>query len=190
MVTCPSFCLKGSRRMLDIFCQRVLTAQSCPVYEDDSFMEEALPRLTSIKCFEVHIPRVIFCEWSCFSPKSARNRAFFSCFGSTIYSLLQDPTVDSTSKNNAVPANSKGGAAQMSERNGGGSGGGIDGSTQTSGGGMSGFNSLPSSIHHGLSERLHGLTEKLHSLGTRSADSEGPRSRTSKLIKDRRQNNP
>eukprot|EP00094_Tigriopus_californicus_P006447 TCALIF_06209-PA protein Name:"Similar to Dgkb Diacylglycerol kinase beta (Mus musculus)" AED:0.10 eAED:0.12 QI:0/0.77/0.78/0.89/0.94/0.94/19/1036/903 len=83
--------------------------------------------------------------------------------------ILKDPIVDNSSKNNAVPINSKGGAAQMSERNGGGSGGGIDGSTQTSGGGMSGFNSLPSSIHHGLSERLHGLTERLHSLGTRSS---------------------
>jgi hypothetical protein len=27
--------------------------------------------------------------------------------------------------------------------------------------GSTGFSSLPSSIHHGLSERLHGITEKL-----------------------------
>ena len=37
------------------------------------------------------------------------------------------------------------------------------------GGGGSGFSSLPSSIHHGLSERLlQGLTEKLQSLGPTS----------------------
>ncbi len=58
-------------------------------------------------------------------------------------------------------------------------------------GGSSGFNSLPSSIHHGLSERLHGLTEKLHALGGGSGSSAGnggeasadqaPRSRTSSL---------
>ena len=45
---------------------------------------------------------------------------------------------------------------------------------QQDGGGGSGssslgFNSLPSSIHHGLSERLlHGLTERLQSLGPSS----------------------
>ena len=33
-------------------------------------------------------------------------------------------------------------------------------------GGIGGFSSLPSSIHHGLSEKLQGLTEKLHNLGT------------------------
>eukprot|EP00095_Tigriopus_kingsejongensis_P011872 snap_masked-scaffold180_size281610-processed-gene-1.13 protein:Tk11872 transcript:snap_masked-scaffold180_size281610-processed-gene-1.13-mRNA-1 annotation:"diacylglycerol kinase beta" len=33
----------------------------------------------------------------------------------------------------------------------------------------------------GTHKRLHGLTEKLHALGSRSADSEGPRSRTSSL---------
>ena len=32
-------------------------------------------------------------------------------------------------------------------------------------GGIGGFSSLPSSIHHGLSEKLQGLTEKLHNLG-------------------------
>ncbi len=32
-------------------------------------------------------------------------------------------------------------------------------------GGLSGFSSLPSSIHHGLSEKLAGFTEKLHALG-------------------------
>jgi len=32
-------------------------------------------------------------------------------------------------------------------------------------GGLGGFSSLPSSIHHGLSEKLQGLTEKLHQLG-------------------------
>ena len=37
------------------------------------------------------------------------------------------------------------------------------GTASRAGGG--GFNSLPTSIHHGLSERLHGLTEKLQSLG-------------------------
>ena len=44
----------------------------------------------------------------------------------------------------------------------------------------SGFHSLPSSIHHGLSEKLHGLTEKLHSLGVgKSSDNsaDGIRSR-------------
>ena len=30
---------------------------------------------------------------------------------------------------------------------------------------IGGFSSLPSSIHHGLSEKLQGLTEKLHNLG-------------------------
>ena len=45
----------------------------------------------------------------------------------------------------------------------------------------SGFSSLPSSIHHGLSERLHGITEKLQALGQRSTDSEPMRSRTSSL---------
>jgi hypothetical protein len=34
--------------------------------------------------------------------------------------------------------------------------------------GLGGFSSLPSSIHHGLSERLQGFTEKLQSLGQRS----------------------
>ena len=29
-----------------------------------------------------------------------------------------------------------------------------------------GFSSLPSSIHHGLSERLHGITEKLQEQNT------------------------
>jgi hypothetical protein len=48
-------------------------------------------------------------------------------------------------------------------------------------GGGSGFSSLPSSIHHGLSERLHGITEKLQALGQRSTDSEPMRSRTSSL---------
>jgi hypothetical protein len=48
-------------------------------------------------------------------------------------------------------------------------------------GGSSGFSSLPSSIHHGLSERLHGITEKLQALGQRSTDSEPMRSRTSSL---------
>ena len=47
--------------------------------------------------------------------------------------------------------------------------------------GSSGFSSLPSSIHHGLSERLHGITEKLQALGQRSTDSEPMRSRTSSL---------
>ena len=52
-------------------------------------------------------------------------------------------------------------------------------SNNNGGGGGGGFNSLPSSIHHGLSERLQGLTEKLHSLGgNRSQDSDGVRSRT------------
>ena len=47
-----------------------------------------------------------------------------------------------------------------------------------------GFNSLPSSIHHGLSERLQGLTEKLQSLGgsrNQQQDPEGVRSRTGSL---------
>jgi hypothetical protein len=45
----------------------------------------------------------------------------------------------------------------------------------------SGFNSLPSSIHHGLSERLHGLTEKLHALKAgKDSGTEAPRSRTGK----------
>ena len=35
----------------------------------------------------------------------------------------------------------------------------------TDGGGLGGFSSLPSSIHHGLSEKLQGLTEKLQQLG-------------------------
>ena len=38
------------------------------------------------------------------------------------------------------------------------------------------LSSLPSSIHHGLSEKLHGFTEKLTQLGQRSvenADSTG-----------------
>lgn len=41
---------------------------------------------------------------------------------------------------------------------------------------LGGFSSLPSSIHHGLSEKLHGFTEKLTQLGQRSvenADSTG-----------------
>ena len=46
-----------------------------------------------------------------------------------------------------------------------------------------GFSSLPSSIHHGLSEKLQGFTEKLSQLGQRSIEGEsGPasgRSRTS-----------
>ena len=48
-------------------------------------------------------------------------------------------------------------------------------------GGLGGFSSLPSSIHHGLSEKLQGLTEKLHQLGQKNAaDSESiTRSRTS-----------
>ena len=50
------------------------------------------------------------------------------------------------------------------------------------GGGGAGFNSLPSSIHHGLSEKLHGLSEKLQALHLtgRSSDSGegGQRSRT------------
>ena len=51
-------------------------------------------------------------------------------------------------------------------------------------GGGGGFNSLPSSIHHGLSEKLHGLSEKLQALHLtgRSSDSGegagGQRSRT------------
>lgn len=61
--------------------------------------------------------------------------------------------------------------------------------TASSAFGSGGFNSLPSSIHHGLSERLHGLTEKLHALGgggggsnagTEAGES-APRSRTSSL---------
>ncbi len=38
----------------------------------------------------------------------------------------------------------------------------------------SGFSSLPSSIHHGLSEKLHGFTEKLHALapGAKNAASD------------------
>lgn len=69
-------------------------------------------------------------------------------------------TVDGSAGCNATAANN----------NNGGSGGG---------GGGGGFNSLPSSIHHGLSERLQGLTDKLHALGgSRSQDSEGVRSRT------------
>ena len=47
-------------------------------------------------------------------------------------------------------------------------------------GGLGGFSSLPSSIHHGLSEKLQGLTEKLHQLGSKNADSDSiTRSRTS-----------
>ena len=47
-------------------------------------------------------------------------------------------------------------------------------------GGLGGFSSLPSSIHHGLSEKLQGLTEKLHQLGQKNADSDSiTRSRTS-----------
>ena len=52
----------------------------------------------------------------------------------------------------------------------------------------SGFNSLPTSIHLGLSEKLHGLSEKLQSLGkgggggggVGGGEHDGPRSRTSK----------
>ena len=33
-----------------------------------------------------------------------------------------------------------------------------------------GFSSLPSSIHHGLSEKLQGITEKLHQLGQKSVE--------------------
>ena len=35
---------------------------------------------------------------------------------------------------------------------------------------LSGFSSLPSSIHHGLSEKLQGFTEKLTQLGQRSVE--------------------
>ena len=55
--------------------------------------------------------------------------------------------------------------------------GGGDGSTA-----LGGFSSLPTSIHHGLSEKLHGLTEKLTQLGQRSIEGESgvsARSRTS-----------
>ena len=37
---------------------------------------------------------------------------------------------------------------------------------------LGGFSSLPSSIHHGLSEKLHGFTEKLTQLGQRSMDAD------------------
>ena len=36
-----------------------------------------------------------------------------------------------------------------------------------------GFSSLPSSIHHGLSEKLQGITEKLHQLSQKSGSVEG-----------------
>lgn len=61
---------------------------------------------------------------------------------------------------------------------------GLDHETSTTG-----FSSLPTSIHHGLSEKLHGLTEKLHLLsgrgsggsgGAGGSDVELPRSRTGK----------
>ena len=46
-----------------------------------------------------------------------------------------------------------------------------DGKSASDGGGHSigGFSSLPSSIHHGLSEKLQGFTEKLQQLGQKNS---------------------
>ena len=59
-----------------------------------------------------------------------------------------------------------------------------DKTASDSGGGHTmGFSSLPSSIHHGLSEKLQGFTEKLQQLGQRTSgegsDLASSRSRTS-----------
>ncbi len=71
------------------------------------------------------------------------------------------------SNNNNNENNNNNGSGQATPSGGGGGRGG-------------GFNSLPSSIHLGLSERLHGLSEKLQALGGRGGgDGEAPRSRTS-----------
>lgn len=53
--------------------------------------------------------------------------------------------------------------------------------SEKGGEGHGGFSSLPSSIHHGLSEKLQGFTEKLSQLGQRSIEGESTvsRSRTS-----------
>ena len=81
--------------------------------------------------------------------------------------ILQE-MADITSKTAIVPVTHKVAQAGMA------SGASEDG---TAGGG---FQSLPTSIHHGLSEKLHDLTEKLHSLGKGGGggSDEGVRSRT------------
>ena len=109
---------------------------------------------------------------------------------------------DITSKTAIAPLTPKSGHLQQGSGNGSASGVGAGPPTSgnvvvTGGSGVAsccnpspnhhGFNSLPSSIHHGLSERLHGLTEKLHALHAgsagKSSDSDGPRSRTGKKRK-------
>ena len=50
--------------------------------------------------------------------------------------------------------------------------GGMTASEGTQYSSLGGFSSLPSSIHHGLSEKLHGFTEKLTQLGQRSMDAD------------------
>ena len=44
-----------------------------------------------------------------------------------------------------------------------------DGKSASDGGHSLGFSSLPSSIHHGLSEKLQGFTEKLQQLGQKTS---------------------